>query len=203
MVNSISKALRGAASAIALAGLAAVGAMGPVAAGEGVFNDPVISTQSSRTIRGERMIPGINLSPDGCEIWVMDDGVEGYAVSRVTPDGRPVCRNVNVCGTLNSDQYFATDSYKISPKGRANLQSFFRNGTAFGYIIAGHTDARASLEYNRTLSYNRANAVAAVAQSTGARIIDVRGYGEDFPVATNKTALGMSKNRRVEILCVR
>ncbi|EIE49227.1 OmpA family protein [Salipiger aestuarii] len=177
--------------------------MGPSAAGEDGFNDPVISTQNSRTIRGERYIPGINISPDGCEIWVMDDGVEGYAVSRVTPDGRPVCRDVNVCGTLNTDQYFATDSYRISPQGRANLQSFFRNGTAFGYIITGHTDARASIEYNRTLSYNRANAVAAVAQSTGARIIDVRGYGEDFPVATNTTALGMSKNRRVEILCVR
>ncbi len=203
MVNRISKALRGAAGAIALAGFAAVGAMGPSAAGEDGFNDPVISTQNSRTIRGERYIPGINISPDGCEIWVMDDGVEGYAVSRVTPDGRPVCRDVNVCGTLNTDQYFATDSYRISPQGRANLQSFFRNGTAFGYIITGHTDARASIEYNRTLSYNRANAVAAVAQSTGARIIDVRGYGEDFPVATNTTALGMSKNRRVEILCVR
>lgn len=203
MAYRISKALRGAARAIALAGLVATGAMGPAAAASDGFNDPVISTQNTRTIRGERYIPGINISPDGCEIWVMDDGVEGYAVSRVTPDGRPVCRDVNVCGTLNTDQYFATDSYRISPQGRASLQNFFRQGTAFGYIITGHTDARASIEYNRTLSYNRANAVAAVARSSGARIIDVRGYGEDFPVATNSTALGMSKNRRVEILCVR
>ena len=48
-----------------------------------------------------------------------------------------------------------------------------------------------------------ANAVAQVARASGARIVDVRGYGEDYPVATNRTAEGMAKNRRVEILCVR
>jgi flagellar motor protein MotB len=53
------------------------------------------------------------------------------------------------------------------------------------------------------LSYNRANAVAAIAASTGARIADVRGYGERQPAASNKTAAGMAKNRRVEIICIR
>ena len=53
------------------------------------------------------------------------------------------------------------------------------------------------------LSYNRANAVAAVAKSTCARIADVRGYGERMPVASNRTAGGMKQNRRVEIICVR
>ena len=53
------------------------------------------------------------------------------------------------------------------------------------------------------LSYNRANAVAAVAKSTGARIADVRGYGERMPVASNRTAGGMKQNRRVEIIFVR
>ena len=35
------------------------------------------------------------------------------------------------------------------------------------------------------------------------RIVDVRGYGESYPVATNSTVEGMARNRRVEILCVR
>ncbi|GGG66230.1 hypothetical protein GCM10011415_11290 [Salipiger pallidus] len=203
MANRISKALRGVFGVAALGALATAGAVAPaVAASEG-FNSPIISTQNTRTIRGERYIPGISISPDGCEIWVMDDGVEGYAVSRVTRDGRPVCRNINVCGTLNSDQYFATDKYAISVAGQRKLQEFFQSATAFGFIITGHTDARASDEYNRRLSYNRANSVARVAASVGARIIDVRGYGEDYPVATNRTVEGMAKNRRVEILCVR
>jgi flagellar motor protein MotB len=52
------------------------------------------------------------------------------------------------------------------------------------------------------LSYNRANSVAAVARSVGARVVDVRGYGERIPAAPNNTAAGMAKNRRVEILCI-
>jgi outer membrane protein OmpA-like peptidoglycan-associated protein len=203
VANCISKALRGIFGAVAIAGLAATAGISPAAAGSDGFKEPTISTQSTRTIKGERYVPGISISPDGCEIWVMDDGVEGYAVSRMTPDGRPVCRDINVCGTLNTDQYFATDKYNIHAGGRDRLRQFFQSASAFGFIIVGHTDARASKEYNMRLSYNRANAVAQVARASGARIVDVRGYGEDYPVATNRTAEGMAKNRRVEILCVR
>jgi flagellar motor protein MotB len=53
------------------------------------------------------------------------------------------------------------------------------------------------------LSYNRALSVAKVARSVGARISDVRGYGERMPVADNATTTGMAKNRRVEIICIR
>jgi len=70
------------------------------------------------------------------------------------------------------------------------------------YVITGHTDSRASDEYNMRLSLRRANAVAKVGKSTGARITDVRGYGERQPVASNKTRSGKAKNRRVEIICI-
>jgi flagellar motor protein MotB len=53
------------------------------------------------------------------------------------------------------------------------------------------------------LSYNRATTVANIARSAGVRVADVRGYGERMPVASNKSQVGMSKNRRVEIICVR
>ncbi|XXK32273.1 hypothetical protein ACMAY7_05665 [Rhodobacteraceae bacterium nBUS_24] len=36
-------------------------------------------------------VPGIWVDPDGCQHWVMDDGVEGYMTPHVTRDGRPVC----------------------------------------------------------------------------------------------------------------
>jgi outer membrane protein OmpA-like peptidoglycan-associated protein len=164
---------------------------------------PVISTQNTTTIRGERYIPGIWVDPDGCEHWVMDDGVEGYMSPHVNRKGIPVCRRGNVCGVMNSDQFFATDSAKISHAGRQRLAEFFQQSTATAYVITGHTDSRASDEYNMRLSYNRANAVAAIGSSVGARITDVRGYGERMPVASNATATGMAKNRRVEIVCIR
>ena len=53
------------------------------------------------------------------------------------------------------------------------------------------------------LSYNRANAVAHVANQVGARIADVRGYGERMPAVPNNSAANMAKNRRVEIICIR
>ena len=152
--------------------------------------------------RSEKYIPGIWVDPDGCEHWVMDDGAEGYMTPHVNRQGIPVCRRGNVCGVMNSDQFFATDKYYISPANRQRLAQFFQQSTATAFIIAGHTDSRASDEYNMRLSYNRANAVAQVAATTGARIADVRGYGERMPRATNNTAAGMAQNRRVEIICI-
>ncbi|MBV2360065.1 OmpA family protein [Thalassococcus sp. CAU 1522] len=146
-------------------------------------------------------IPEIALTPDGCEVWMMDDGAEGYADNRLTRKGTPVCHDVTPCGVVNTDQFFATDSHRIHSRHKARLEQFFRDSNAFAFTIVGHTDSRASDEYNMRLSYNRAIAVAKVAQSVGAKIVDVRGMGERYPVADNRTKDGMARNRRVEILC--
>ncbi|WP_080456702.1 OmpA family protein [Roseovarius sp. A-2] len=161
------------------------------------------TAQDDRIVSGERYIPTIWVDPDGCEHWVMDDGAEGYMSPHVSRQGIPVCRELNLCGVVNTDQHFATDSARIRPGGRENLMNFFREAGAVSYLIVGHTDSRASDEYNMDLSLRRANAVAAVAQSVGARISDVRGYGERRPKASNNTAEGMAQNRRVEIMCWR
>ncbi|MDF3415730.1 OmpA family protein [Sulfitobacter sp. M57] len=147
--------------------------------------------------------PTIWVDPDGCEHWVMDDGAEGYMTPHTTRQGIPVCRRGNVCGVMKSDQFFATDSYRIHKAGKARLKEFFAKTGAVSYIITGHTDSRASDAYNMKLSFNRANAVAAIGAASGARIADVRGYGERMPVAANNSSHGMAKNRRVEIICIR
>ncbi|GAA6181164.1 OmpA family protein [Shimia sp.] len=159
--------------------------------------------QNQRTILGQRYVPTVWVDPDGCEHWVMDDGVEGYMTPHVNRQGIPVCRRGNVCGVMNADQFFATDRYNINTANRQKLAEFFQSSTASAFIIAGHTDSRASDEYNMRLSYNRANSVAKVARGTGARVVDVRGYGERVPRASNGTAAGMADNRRVEIICLR
>lgn len=156
-----------------------------------------------RTTIGERYVPTIWVDPDGCEHWVMDDGWEGYMTPHVTRQGIPVCHRGNTCAVMNSDMLFATDSYRVSNQGKAYLADFFRKAGATSYVIVGHTDSRASDDYNLRLSMNRANAVAGVAASVGARIADVRGYGERMPIASNRSAAGMQKNRRVEIICIR
>ncbi|MFV2035684.1 MAG: OmpA family protein, partial [Halocynthiibacter sp.] len=82
------------------------------------------------------------------------------------------------------------------------LEDFFRTVDATSFIIAGHTDNRASDAYNMKLSERRAYAVAHIAQNVGAEIFSVRGYGERQPKASNNTAAGRAENRRVEVICV-
>lgn len=151
----------------------------------------------------ERYEPTIWVDPDGCEHWVMDDGFEGYMTPHVTRKGIPVCRRQNMCGVMNTDQFFRTNSARIAAGARARLTEFFQSAEATSFIIVGHTDSRASDGYNMRLSYNRANAVAKIASEAGVRIADVRGMGERVPVASNGTTAGMAKNRRVEIICIR
>ena len=159
--------------------------------------------EAQDTVRGQRYDPTIWIDPDGCEHWVFDDGAEGYMDPHLRRDGTPVCHRGDVCGVMPTDQLFATDRYAISAANQQRLQQFFRQANARAFIITGHTDSRASDEYNMRLSWNRANAVARVAQSVGANIIEVRGYGERNPRATNSTAEGMQQNRRVEVICIR
>tara|TARA_R110002049_G_scaffold140930_5_gene302334 strand:+ start:61065 stop:61640 length:576 start_codon:yes stop_codon:yes gene_type:complete len=189
--NIISNAVRAAASLALVAAMALQGA-------------PADAQTKSQQGRDKGVyIPTIWVDPDGCEHWVMDDGAEGFMTPNVSRQGIPVCRRGNVCGVMETDQFFATDKYNISRQGQARLADFFRTTGAVSYIITGHTDSRASDEYNMRLSYNRANAVARVANNVGAKISDVRGYGERVPAAPNNSAANMAKNRRVEIICIR
>ncbi|HKL50050.1 MAG TPA: OmpA family protein [Wenzhouxiangellaceae bacterium] len=68
-------------------------------------------------------------------------------------------------------------------------------------IVDGHTDSTGSAEYNHELSKRRAEAVARYIVNRGVAPVRVEsfGYGEQYPVATNNTALGRAQNRRVEL----
>lgn len=191
MADKIKNMVRAACAGFAAVCVALVAVAQPAAA------------QTQRTVLGQEYVPTVWVDPDGCEHWVMDDGVEGFMTPHVNRQGIPVCRRGNVCGVMNSDHFFATNKYHINSANRQKLAEFFNSATASAFIIAGHTDSRASDEYNMRLSYNRANSVAKVGKQAGARIVDVRGYGERMPRATNGTASGMSQNRRVEIICLR
>jgi outer membrane protein OmpA-like peptidoglycan-associated protein len=160
-----------------------------------------VKAQSKPEVTG-RIDWGAWIDDDGCMHWWADGGVEGYMVPRRDPKtGKPVCLKRNLCLVENTDTLFATDSAKLTAQGRTKLTQFFRNAGAFGYAIYGHTDSRASDEYNMRLSDRRAAAVADVARSVGAPVERQIGFGERQPRASNATAAGMQQNRRVEVVC--
>ena len=70
-----------------------------------------------------------------------------------------------------------------------------------GIIVEGHTDSVGEREFNMNLSLRRAQSVKNFLVSNGARasLISIDGYGYSRPVATNSTAEGRQKNRRVEV----
>jgi outer membrane protein OmpA-like peptidoglycan-associated protein len=70
--------------------------------------------------------------------------------------------------------------------------------------VEGHTDIVGTAEYNQTLSERRASAVvkALVARSVPPSRLVAAGYGFTRPIASNATALGRAKNRRVEFVIV-
>ena len=38
-----------------------------------------------------QLVAGIWIDPNGCDHWIIDDGIEGYLSQRVDPYGKPVC----------------------------------------------------------------------------------------------------------------
>ncbi|MGJ8611465.1 MAG: OmpA family protein [Octadecabacter sp.] len=158
---------------------------------------------AQQTIVGQSYEPTIWVDPDGCTHWVMDDGFEGFMSPRRNRDGSPICMRSEICGVIPSDTLFENDEPWISNADKQRLMAFFQQADAFGFLIYGHTDSNASDEYNINLSNRRANMVAGIAQDAGTRVVDVKGFGERRPTATNATAAGRAENRRVEIYCIR
>jgi outer membrane protein OmpA-like peptidoglycan-associated protein len=191
------------ASAVILLSKSVTLALGAMTLIAGLFGATVAMAQQSPEVAG-KIDWGIWIDDDGCMHWWADGGVEGYMIDRVDPKtGKPVCLKRNTCLVENSDQLFATNSAQLTTDGRRRLKEFFSNEGAFGYAIYGHTDSRASEDYNLRLSDRRAGAVAKVARSAGAVVEREIGFGERYPIASNDTAAGMKQNRRVEVVCYR
>jgi OOP family OmpA-OmpF porin len=96
---------------------------------------------------------------------------------------------------LNSDQ--------LTPVGTALLDEILAALEQFPNVpieIAGHTDNQGEDAANLDLSERRAQAALDYFVSNGqdpARFV-VQGYGEEVPVASNDTADGRARNRRIE-----
>jgi len=114
--------------------------------------------------------------------------------------------------TLNSDLLFRSGSWEISPQGKdligkltPKLAPYQQNKL----VVNGYTDntpispalKRQGVTSNEVLSQKRAEAVMDDLISAGVKpdMIAARGFGEASPLASNKTAQGRAKNRRVEV----
>jgi outer membrane protein OmpA-like peptidoglycan-associated protein len=124
-----------------------------------------------------------------------DLGVPGFPVAV------PVLRVV-----ANQDLFFDNDSDEIRPEAYPLLDIIAGDlklePPDVSVFIAGHTDAKGSIEYNQALGLRRAQAVAAALVRRGIYQASVYrvSFGKLVPIASNDTAEGRARNRRVEFL---
>lgn len=120
----------------------------------------------------------------------------GVAVSQ-TADNRLMLN-------IPSDISFAVGRSDIQPNFAPVLDQFaagLRDNPYAEVRIVGHTDSTGSDAINNPLSMDRAASTRSYLVSRGVdgRRIAIDGMGERHPIASNDTAEGRARNRRVEI----
>jgi flagellar motor protein MotB len=128
-------------------------------------------------------------------------GLRDKGVSSATVDGRPALR---IPGTI----LFAPGQAVLGASAQGLLKQVAEQiRKSPGAIrVAGHTDSdpivKSRYKSNQELSEARAKAVrdALVAGGIERARLEVVGYGDDKPIASNKTSDGKRQNRRVELI---
>ena len=105
---------------------------------------------------------------------------------------------------IPSDISFAVGRSDIQPNFAPVLDQFamgLRNNPYSDVRIVGHTDSTGSDAVNNPLSVDRAASTRnyLVNRGVDGRRIAIDGMGERYPIASNDTAEGRARNRRVEI----
>ncbi|MFA6979600.1 MAG: OmpA family protein [Ignavibacteriaceae bacterium] len=105
---------------------------------------------------------------------------------------------------LSGDTNFEFNKSKLLPSAYAALEGIvvtMKDHPKYKWEIGGYTDGIGSVNYNKKLSKQRAQAIQDYLVSKGVAKSNLKivGYGKTNPVATNETVEGRSMNRRVEI----
>ncbi len=116
--------------------------------------------------------------------------------------------------TFDSGILFATGNSTLTPSAKNSLSKFAKDVLAtnsdMDVAVMGYTDntgwknstAAQSEAKNQALSLQRAQSVSNYLLQSGAnssQIVEVKGFGQQDPVADNSTAAGKAQNRRVEV----
>ncbi|WP_299532818.1 OmpA family protein [uncultured Streptomyces sp.] len=112
--------------------------------------------------------------------------------------------NQSIKFALQAEVLFGKDSAKLSSQANARIAAIaaeINKNSATKVRVFGFTDNLGSAAHGDVLSKQRADAVHAVlSKELGANIsFEIRGYGEQYPIASNGTEEGRKKNRRVEV----
>ncbi|GHJ31024.1 MULTISPECIES: OmpA family protein [Streptomyces] len=119
-------------------------------------------------------------------------------------DERREDTNAKVKFALQAEVLFGKDSAKLGGEARARIKEIAAEAeqqNARNVRVFGFTDNLGSASHGIVLSKERANAVQqALAEDLDPSVqYEIRGYGEQYPIADNTSEEGRKRNRRVEV----
>jgi outer membrane protein OmpA-like peptidoglycan-associated protein len=151
----------------------------------------------------------------GQEVWVQLQAANNATLYDLTiVEKKALTQEVtahDMLAALNRDGFIAlyinfdTDKADIRPDSQptiAQITALLEENPALKVSIEGHTDNTGAPAHNKALSEQRANAVMAAIAKGGvaASRMSAAGWGQEKPVADNRSEAGRAKNRRVELV---
>jgi outer membrane protein OmpA-like peptidoglycan-associated protein len=162
--------------------------------------------------------PGVSADANGCTIVIADerdtdaDGVpdrrdrcpDTAKTEKADANGCPILFHKGTRSVILRGVTFLPGRATLTPQAREILRdvaSQLVQNPQYRVQVSGHTDSRGSRAKNLRLSLARARTVETFLEANGVPPTQVtaKGFGPDVPVASNKTAAGRARNRRVEL----
>jgi OmpA-OmpF porin, OOP family len=112
---------------------------------------------------------------------------------------------INKNGFIALDIHFDTGKSTIKPESEPIIEQIvklLKDNADLKLSVEGHTDNVGDAKSNQKLSEERAKSVVAALTKAGidAPRLSAAGFGQDRPVADNRSEEGRAKNRRVELV---
>ncbi|MEV5435603.1 OmpA family protein [Streptomyces sp. NPDC052682] len=175
-----------------------------VHADEGPSVPPGTEASATAPVKVDPNDPDLKL-PDGATLAAPKVLDIKQVVEDQSGDERREDTNADVKFALQAEVLFSKDSAKLGARSKARIAAIaeeIKAQNATKVRVFGFTDNLGSSAHGDVLSRRRATAVQNYLDDelADANITyEVRGYGEQYPIADNSTEAGRKKNRRVEV----
>jgi OmpA-OmpF porin, OOP family len=148
-----------------------------------------------------KLVPEIFSAPTQSYLLVV---TEVAAMAQVV-SAKELLDELNANGFITLYINFDTGKADLKTDGLATVKeiaAMLKSSAALKLAVEGHTDNVGDAAANKKLSEARAKSVmnAIVAAGIDATRLSAAGYGQEKPVADNRTEAGRAKNRRVELV---
>jgi outer membrane protein OmpA-like peptidoglycan-associated protein len=156
----------------------------------------------------------LNLIKDGAETWVLVKTSSGDSYTLIIVEKKAMVQDITASAmldALNKQGFMAlyinfdTNKATVKPDSKPiidEMVTLLKGNPDLKVSVEGHTDSTGTPAKNKTLSQERAQSVvnALVGAGIDKKRLNAVGWGQDNPIADNRTEEGKAKNRRVEIV---